>query len=141
LKRDDFADALNSDLPAILNTVHYIRAVLSEWGSDMVTLGNFAVYVIIILLLVYYYVLFSQHFLMLHHFRSQMKTDVSESTTNLSVFSDILAVMNHFIDELIKEICLSVMLEISAKSRAYRKDRLVYEVEQYGFIVCQVADV
>ena len=37
LKRDDSADALNSDLPAILNTVHYICSVLLEWGSDMVS--------------------------------------------------------------------------------------------------------
>lgn len=37
LKRDDFADALDSDLPAILNTIHYISTVLAEWGSDMVS--------------------------------------------------------------------------------------------------------
>lgn len=42
-----------------------------------------------------------------------------------SVFSDLLAVLNHFMDELIQEICISVMLEISARSRSYRKDRFV----------------
>ena len=70
-----------------------------------------------------------QHFLMLQHFKNQMDGEGLKDTDNSSVFSEVLAVMNHFSDELIKEICHSVMLEISAKSRAYRKDRSVYEVE------------
>ena len=65
---------------------------------------------------------------MLHHFKTQISRNVSEEADNLSVFSDVLAVMNHFTDELTKTICISVMLEIRAKSRAYRKDRLVNEV-------------
>lgn len=38
LKRDDFIDVLTSDLPAILNTVHYVSTVLLEWGTDTVSL-------------------------------------------------------------------------------------------------------
>lgn len=58
---------------------------------------------------------------MLHHFKYQ--NNIDENSDSISVFSDILSLMNHFSEELIKSICSSVMLEISAKSRPYRKDR------------------
>lgn len=58
---------------------------------------------------------------MLHHFKYQINSN--EDRNKISVFSDILALIHHFSDELVKEICTSVCLEISAKSRSYRKDR------------------
>ncbi|XP_065221188.1 RAD50-interacting protein 1 [Planococcus citri] len=96
LKRDDYTDVLSSDLPAILNTIHYLSSVLMEWSTNT-------------------------HFILLHHFK--MQTTADEDLIDASVFTEILALMNHFGEELIREICTSVTLEVSARSRPYRKDR------------------
>lgn len=60
---------------------------------------------------------------MLHHFKEQM--NVERNDHNDSVFTDILELINHFIESLTREICSNVTLEISAKSRSYRRDRFV----------------
>ncbi|KAK7603639.1 hypothetical protein V9T40_003638 [Parthenolecanium corni] len=96
LRIEDYMDILSSDVPAILNTLHYLSSILVEWGT-------------------------LPHFLMLHHFKEQM--NVERNDHNDSVFTDILELINHFIESLTREICSNVTLEISAKSRSYRRDR------------------
>lgn len=61
---------------------------------------------------------------MLHYFKEQMNVEGSDQSD--SVFSDVLELINHFIESLTSEICSNVTLEISAKSRSYRRDRFVF---------------
>lgn len=61
---------------------------------------------------------------MLHHFKEQMNVEGSDQSD--SVFSSVLELINHLIESLTSEICSNITLEISAKSRSYRRDRFVF---------------
>lgn len=104
-------DPLNSLIPQILNSLHYVSSVLMEWGVTV-------------------------HFLQLHYFKKQceaveqatdMGVDIVENSAEESgtVFDDAVALLKRMEKELLDEISNSVALEIKAKSRPYRTDKYV----------------
>ena len=68
---------------------------------------------------------------MLQHYKSQLETTGDEDITSMklatlkqgSVFDEALQLLHHLIDELLDVVCEAVMLEVKARSRAYRHDK------------------
>ncbi|EZA50309.1 RAD50-interacting protein [Ooceraea biroi] len=109
LLHENYEDPLTSLMPNILNTLHYVTAVLEEWGMTV-------------------------HFLQLHFFKKQAEAvesatdrgnDVSENIGEMegTVFDEAVALLQRLEKELINEISDSVALDVKAKSRAYRTDK------------------
>ena len=95
LKEEESLEPLNSRLPAILNTVSYIASVLLEWGS-------------------------LTHFLQLQYYKAQYSGSEGMDGT---VFDNILGLLISMKDDRINKLCETVMLDIKAPSREYRKDK------------------
>ncbi|XP_015595516.1 RAD50-interacting protein 1 [Cephus cinctus] len=108
LLHEDYEDPLNSIMPRILNTLHYVSTVLIEWGTTV-------------------------HFLQLHFFKKQFESVESATDKVLmpenaaeedgSVFEDAVALLQRLEKKLVNEISNSVTLEVKAKSRPYRTDK------------------
>ncbi|XP_076248930.1 RAD50 interactor 1 isoform X2 [Calliopsis andreniformis] len=109
LLHENSEDPLTSQIPSILNTLHYVATVLEEWGVTV-------------------------HFLQLYFFKKQFEAietatlKGSDMTNNVgevegSVFDEAVALLRRLEKELINEISDSVALDIKARSRPYRTDR------------------
>ncbi|XP_063995252.1 RAD50-interacting protein 1 [Diachasmimorpha longicaudata] len=108
LLHDDREDPLESLIPRILNSIHYVCKVLMEWGVTV-------------------------HFLQLYFFKNQCEAaelatdqgmDLSEYTeADGTVFDESVALLMRLEDKLMSEICQYVILDVKAKSRPYRTDK------------------
>ncbi|XP_043478582.1 RAD50-interacting protein 1 [Leptopilina heterotoma] len=109
LLHEDYEDPLASLMPRILNSLHYVQTVLSEWGVTV-------------------------HFLKLHFYKKQLEaveiaTDIGENIfedvteEHGTVFDDAIALLQRLEKKLVTEISDSVALDVKAKSRPYRTDK------------------
>ncbi|XP_039306853.1 RAD50-interacting protein 1 isoform X2 [Solenopsis invicta] len=110
LLHENYEDPLTSLMPYILNTLHYVATILEEWGVTV-------------------------HFLQLHFYKKQFEAvenatnrgnDVSENIGEIegTVFDEAMVLLQRLEKELINEISDSVALDIKAKSRPYRTDKI-----------------
>lgn len=109
LLHENYEDPLTSQMPCILNTLHYVATVLEEWGVTV-------------------------HFLQLYFFKRQFEavetatlkgSDITDDVGEVegSVFDEAVALLRRLEKELINEISDSVALDIKARSRPYRADK------------------
>lgn len=62
-----------------------------------------------------------QHFLLLHHYKSQLEqTDSLEAT---SVFDGKLDKLQSMAKELVQLVCKEIIFEVKARSKPYRRDK------------------
>ncbi|XP_015111807.1 RAD50-interacting protein 1 [Diachasma alloeum] len=108
LLHDDRENPLESLIPRILNSIHYVSRVLMEWGVTV-------------------------HFLQLYFFKKQCEaaevatdqgTELSEyAEDDGTVFDESVALLTRLENKLMTEICQYVVLDVKAKSRPYRTDK------------------
>lgn len=105
-------DVIESKIPAIANSLHYIENVLSDWGNML-------------------------HYLHLYHHKTELET-LQENNDRLnkefsvdgwsglehkSIFSDTITRYSHMRQDLLSTLTRCVMNEIKSKSRNYRNER------------------
>ncbi|KAF4522534.1 hypothetical protein B566_EDAN009982 [Ephemera danica] len=93
-------DPLHSRLPAMLNTVSYIAAVLREWNE-------------------------LPHFLQLQFYREQLegRREGGDEGVQGCVFDEPLDLIDRLVTKLLDCVLEATLLDVKARSREYRKDK------------------
>ncbi|KAL1116060.1 hypothetical protein AAG570_005555 [Ranatra chinensis] len=102
LQEERQGDALNSRLPAVLNTASYLMTSLQQWQA-------------------------TPEMLLLEHYKDQYvdKTGSEglDSDENSGIFQSVLNRLEVFKKESLDTLCNAIMYEVKAETRPYRKDR------------------
>ncbi|KAJ8680451.1 hypothetical protein QAD02_016238 [Eretmocerus hayati] len=110
LLHEDYNDPLQSLMPSILNTLHYVASVLQDWGVSV-------------------------SFLKLKFYKKQFEnaeTEMTENSSNslpeesdkdVTVFDEAISLLKRLERKLIVEIEDSVFAEVKAKSRSYCNEK------------------
>ncbi|OXU27588.1 hypothetical protein TSAR_000182 [Trichomalopsis sarcophagae] len=111
LLHEDYKDPLLSLMPSILNTLHYVTIILQDWGVSV-------------------------PFLKLYFFKKQFEdaevimheddfTDsfIEDSEKEITVFDEVISLLQRLENKLMTEIGDFVFMEIKAKSRPYCNEK------------------
>lgn len=133
LHHNEINDPVESRLPQIANTVYYVEYVLLDWGTTVVRINVLERLRFIIIIIIIRYNL--KHYLHLYHYKNQFEEVDSEKIRKENpvtpdpdmlygtVFDDTMSLYKHMRIDLVNTICESVLHDVVARSRPYRKDR------------------
>ncbi|XP_011502922.1 PREDICTED: RAD50-interacting protein 1 [Ceratosolen solmsi marchali] len=111
LLRENYKDPLLSLMPSILNTLYYVSIVLQNWGITVPFLK------------LYFFKKQFENFGTIMHDDAFTKPLVDDNEHNLTVFDEVISLLQRLEKKLMIEIGDSVFAEITAKSKLYCNEK------------------